>query len=149
MLNEKPCHAGGLLGAKGDVSTTLVDKVVHLFRHHIGLFAEAREDADVFQYGWHDFAVTGPRDDVGKHRGCPPDTSGIGREQVPHSGTGAESGHGARLPVVLACARENPVGVVHRVNLANPADDGGELGCVGQFKFKTHLRHSIVTGHGS
>ena len=49
MLGKGSTHAGRLLRPERHDAASLVDKVVHLFRDHIGGITDSREDTEVFK----------------------------------------------------------------------------------------------------
>ena len=93
VLDERPAHAGGLLGPQGDVAAALVGEVVHLLGDDVGGLADALEHADVLHHRRDDLAVAGGLDDLGEDLDEAPEARRFRREDVAHPGAGLERRH--------------------------------------------------------
>ena len=98
MFNETAADTCRLLGPQCHMPLTLIDKVVHLFRHNVSCLAEAGKHTNVFQQ-WRDHKVI-PSEAHGVfkyvNKTSPPER--FRRGDVAHSWARAEFGHVARLP---------------------------------------------------
>ncbi len=106
MFGERATHARRHLRTQGDVTVTLVDEVVHLLGDHVGGVADPGEDAQILEQRGDQLSVARPFDHVGEHVGEPAPATALGRQDVPHAGTGLERWHGPSG--YLAAARPNP-----------------------------------------
>ena len=144
------------------MTTSAVLKGVQLLRHHIGGLANTSEHTDVFDQWSDDLTVSGRFHYISEYviQRAPPGT--VGRQDVPHAGTGLELGHGAsgyrRGPPgsgtvssaghsSSSAARIQPVGVIDRVDALDRLQHRVQLIQVEQLELELHLGDTVGARH--
>lgn len=157
MLGKRSAHACRLLRAERHTPLTLVDEVVHLFGDDIGGITDSREDTEILKQRGDQLLIPGSLNDISEDSRESAPTTALGRQNVPHAGTGLELGHGMtgyrRGPpcsgtVASAgrscAARIQPIGVVNRLDAFDGLQHRVQLTQIEQLKLELHLGDTVA-----